>query len=211
MNDTIQPDGRYMSPAERAARTMARLGMGYDVDGPARDGMLSAADQILRSSGVLAYDPVTKVILDNCARAYFEWAVTPRWQFRQRRRKQGHYVGTVDRMLEHVRGKVLLQEVYGSSIHEPGPMPYDQAREAWGEDPALWPSWFCKCGQRNTGWSMECGRCEKPRRVQCLSTHGGSGHSPGTYSINNEREVVCGTCGAITPNPGWLPDWVTPR
>jgi hypothetical protein len=112
MNDTLQPDGRYMSPAERAARTMARLGMGYDVDGPARDGMISAADQVLRSSGVLAYDPVTKIILDNCARAYFEWAVEPWWRVRTRRRNHDRYVSAVDRLIRHVRDKVLLQETY---------------------------------------------------------------------------------------------------
>lgn len=115
MSEVIQPDGLPQSPAERAARVMYRLGLGYDIDADesVRTTMIAAADQILKSSGVLAYDPVTKVILDNCARHYFEWVVTPRWQFRARRRKLAIYISAVDRLLQHLQGKVLLQAVYG--------------------------------------------------------------------------------------------------
>jgi hypothetical protein len=83
-----------------------------DVDGPAREGMIESARIILKSSGVLAYDPVTKIILDNCARAYFEWAVEPWWRVRTRRRNHDRYVSAVDRLIRHVRDKVLLQETY---------------------------------------------------------------------------------------------------
>jgi hypothetical protein len=97
-------------------------------------------------------------------------------------------------------------------IAVPLPSDYHLAIARWGDDPQAWPGWFCpNCEQRNSGWALECGRCERPRVVHCLSTHGGSGHAPGTYSIHAEQQVVCGACGAITPNPGWLPEWVKPR
>lgn len=36
----------------------------------------------------------------------------------------------------------------------------------WGEDPRQWPAFSCdSCGQRNSGWSLTCGRCGLPREV----------------------------------------------
>jgi hypothetical protein len=206
MSEVIQPDGLPQSPAERAARVMYRLGFGYDIDADesVRATMIAAADQVLKSSGVLAYDPVTKVILDNCARHYFEWKITSRWRLRARRRNHALYTSAVDRLIQHVQGKVLLQEVCPTVA---------QAVELWGVDPQQWPGWFCpNCGQRGCGWSLECGRCEAPRIVRCFSTHGGSGWSEGTTTLDGEH-VVCGACGTIIPWPSttYLPEWVKPR
>lgn len=42
----------------------------------------------------------------------------------------------------------------------------DVAEAAWGPDPQAWPAWDCAVcpeQQRNTGWSLECGRCQSPR------------------------------------------------
>lgn len=39
-----------------------------------------------------------------------------------------------------------------------------RAEELWGPDPQKWATWFCTaCGQFNSGWTVECGRCEAAR------------------------------------------------
>lgn len=222
-DEMVAPDGLPQSPAERAARVMYRLGLGYDIDADesVRATMIAAADQILRSSGIMNYDPVTKVILENRRRHCFEWLVTPRWQLRARRRKLGLYLSAVDRLTLHVQDKVLLQEVYAPKPPPVSPTPtvYDRMCDNWGVDPEQWPSWFCSCGQRHAGWSLFCERCNTERNVACpqFSTHGGSGWAEGTYTIGGRYEIVCGSCGSIfqtgifTPRPIYIPTWVQER
>jgi hypothetical protein len=39
-----------------------------------------------------------------------------------------------------------------------------EAEQRWGPDPQAWPAWECStCGQRNSGWCLECGRCQSGR------------------------------------------------
>lgn len=41
---------------------------------------------------------------------------------------------------------------------------YDDAVRIWGEDPQRWPVWVCTaCPQFNSGWALECGRCQRGR------------------------------------------------
>lgn len=43
---------------------------------------------------------------------------------------------------------------------------YEVAVDRWGPDPQTWPAWECpNCSQRNSGWALECGRCEAARCV----------------------------------------------
>jgi hypothetical protein len=53
----------------------------------------------------------------------------------------------------------------------------DQSVERWrppewvpaGTDLSFLPAWdCCSCGQRNSGWARECGRCETPRPMDPL-------------------------------------------
>lgn len=91
------------------------------------------------------------------------------------------------------------------------PSDYDLAVASWGPDPQTWPGWFCpNCGQRNSGWALECGRCEGHRLIGCPSTHGGSGWWQDSRALDDDN-VVCGACGTIVRWTGWLPEWVKPR
>jgi hypothetical protein len=37
------------------------------------------------------------------------------------------------------------------------------AESLWGLEPEAWPAWTCTCGQRHSGWSLDCGRCGNDR------------------------------------------------
>ncbi len=32
-------------------------------------------------------------------------------------------------------------------------------------EPETQAAWNCKCGQKNSGWATECGRCEQPKTL----------------------------------------------
>jgi hypothetical protein len=76
-------------------------------------------------------------------------------------------------------------------------------RHFWTEflgDPQSMPAWTCRCGQRNTGWSRECGRCGTIRPVQdeplcdkCWSRLQGDREPVRLTAHRRDPCVVCGS------------------